>query len=255
MIPLLSNASQWKKNLFQLRSQVVTTGDVSNTYRLLVDSVYTKLGGRLVQQNQTIEGQKYECRLRASKIPATARSNTEGKINRRQSSVRDRDQCDVRMKIMRDVAPPHTVTIERLDEHEHTHDLEAGFRIRKPTILKRAIRAEVEKNCSSAQILHAVRGAGTAKGSETLPTAGGWTPRRQDVGNAKRGVRSDERAPPRGNTFEQDVAKAKAHLKSKELSRVERSSDNLQTSLDSKGTARVSRNHVHNSSRIGLSGG
>jgi len=39
------------------------------------------------------------------------------------------------------------MTIERLDEHDA-----AGFRISKPTVLKRAIQAEAEKNYSLAQI-------------------------------------------------------------------------------------------------------
>ena len=61
-----------------------------------------------------------------------------------------------------------------------------------------------------------MRGAGTAEMFEALHAAGGLTLRRQDVVDVKRGLRSDEIALLLGTSFEQDVAQAKAYLKSKE---------------------------------------
>ena len=48
-----------------------------------------------------------------------------------------------------------TVTIERLDDYEHSHNLERSREI-APSV--QLVRAEVEKGYSAAQILNALRG-------------------------------------------------------------------------------------------------
>jgi len=55
------------------------TEDVFSTYWPLVDSVYTKLGVRLLRRNNTAEVQKYESRLRKRRKSGTARGSTEAK--------------------------------------------------------------------------------------------------------------------------------------------------------------------------------
>jgi len=105
----------------------------------------------------TMRVQKYECRLWKSSKPGTARVAAEGKvIKRRNSSVRDKHLCYVRIKTSRPV-DGSAVTIGRLDEHTHTQDIEESFRIKKPSILVGYIKSEAAKNYSSAQIFHALR--------------------------------------------------------------------------------------------------
>jgi len=48
--------------------------------------------------------------------------------------MRDTDLCNVRTKVSRPVDGT-SVTVERLDEHIHTHDIEESFRTKKPSIL------------------------------------------------------------------------------------------------------------------------
>ncbi|KAF8420011.1 hypothetical protein BGX38DRAFT_1202120 [Terfezia claveryi] len=76
------------------------------------------------------------------------------------------------MKVSR-LVDGSAVTIERLDEHTHSHDIEESFRIEKPSILPEYIKFEAAKNYSATQIYHAVRGAGTHEGSEQLGELGG----------------------------------------------------------------------------------
>jgi len=73
----------------------------------------------------------------------------------------------VRTKISRPV-DGSAVTIEHLDEHTHTHDIEESFRINKPSILVWYIKSEAAKNYSSARIFHSLRGASTHEGSGRL---------------------------------------------------------------------------------------
>ena len=66
-----------------------------------------------------------------------------------------------------------TVTIERLDDYERSHDLERSREIAPSGLAIQLARAEAEKGYSAAQILNALRGVGTAKGSKRLEEVGG----------------------------------------------------------------------------------
>jgi hypothetical protein len=52
------------------------------------------------------------------------------------------------MKVTRSPIEPVGVTIERMREHLHTHNIEESFRVKKPMMLKRVIEQE--------RVLHAV---------------------------------------------------------------------------------------------------
>ena len=72
--------------------------------------------------------------------PSTSQPNTNEKtIKRWHSCVRSRGLCQVRMKISRLVEGRRTATVQLLDEHIHTHDIEVSFRIKKPSILLKAL--------------------------------------------------------------------------------------------------------------------
>jgi len=106
---------------------------------------------------------------------STARVADGKVIKRRHSNIRDTDLFNVQIKVSRPVDGT-SVTVERLDEHIHTRDIEESFRTKKPSILLGCIESEASKNYSAAQIYHAVRGAGTYEGSERnwLQTASKW---------------------------------------------------------------------------------
>ena len=65
-------------------------------------------------------------------------------IKWRNSSVRDKHLCHVRIEASRSFNGS-AVTIERLDEHTHTHDIEESFRIKNPRILVGYIKFEAAK--------------------------------------------------------------------------------------------------------------
>ena len=82
---------------------------------------------------------------------STARFNTEDKtIKRRHITVRDKHLSCSNEDIS--FSGRQTVTIERLDEHLHDHDIEESFRIKKLTILPNFLKAEAAKNYAASNI-------------------------------------------------------------------------------------------------------
>ncbi|KAF8428782.1 hypothetical protein EV426DRAFT_585898 [Tirmania nivea] len=175
MMPISADALHYRTILFELSKPVTISPQIFDEIWPYVDSVYSKLQQELLQAYGTVRVQKYECRLRKSRKSSVAQvsADTDGKvIKRRQSSIRNADLCNVRIKVSRPVDGT-AVTVERLDEHTHTHDIEESFRIKKPSILVGYIKSEAAKNYSAAQIYHAVLGAGTHEGAEWLKELGG----------------------------------------------------------------------------------
>lgn len=129
----------------------------------------------------TVRVQKYECRLRKSKSSSSkdASQASDKVIKRKHSSIRDHGLYQVRIKVSRPV-DGSAVTIERIDECTHTHDIEESFQVKKPSILLDYIAIEAAKNYSSAQIFHALRGSGTLEGFEKLVALGGSSLTRYD---------------------------------------------------------------------------
>lgn len=174
MMPISAEALQYRTQLFDLAKPVTMTAELFDEVWPYVDSVYAKLQSEMMRAYGTIRVQKYECRLRKSRKSSTVKDPPENKVvKRRHSSIRDQYLCHVRIKVSRPVDTSLPVTIERLDEHTHSHDIEASFQIKKPSILVNCITTEAAKNYSAAQIFHALRGVGTADGSERLGTIGG----------------------------------------------------------------------------------
>ena len=196
------------------------TREQFDTYWPLVDSVYRKLSGRTVQQNGTVEVQKYECRLRKSgkggKAPPP-RSGDKGAVKKSiGAKMRNPDQCQVRIKVMKHLHRPWDVVIERLDNETHTHPISESFAIALPSHLKEIIYKEASKRYAAADIVNALRGSGTNDGTDRLIEAGGEFVTRKHILNAATKLpRADERAMLRGTTFEEDVYLAQSILTDK----------------------------------------
>ena len=238
MMPISEDALHHRTLLFELSKPVILSPAKFEEVWPYVDSVYRTLRGVELKCNGTIRVQKYECRLRKSSKSGTAKVAPDGKIiKRRHSSIRDKDLCHVQIKVSRPV-DGSAVTIERFNEHSHSHDIEESFRVKKPSILLGFIKCEAGKNYSAAQIYHAFRGAGTHEGSERLQELGGSSLKRfgiplyqfierslipeptinyrQDILNLKRGLHAtDVRGLPRGQQFQDDVREARDLLMEK----------------------------------------
>ena len=174
MMPIAPEALQYRTLLFDLSKPVTMTPEMFDEVWPYVNSVYTKLQSEMLRAYGTVRVQKYECRLRNSKKSSSAKEAPGNKvIKHRHSSIRDQNLCHVRIKVSRPMDTNLPVTIERLDEHMHTHDIEESFQIKKPSILINCITTKVAKNYSASQVLHALRGAGTAEGAERLGDIGG----------------------------------------------------------------------------------
>ena len=139
------------------------------------------------------------------------------------------------MKITHTLEAPVHVQIERKDDNMHTHDIEECFRLcGLPTAAKRVVQAELEakKDYTAAQIFQAIKGAGNVEGPTDLEIAGGSSLKRyskflvivcslansqnrQDIINAKRGIRADCRPQLHSTSFRADVDEARTLLSSK----------------------------------------
>ena len=70
-----------------------------------MSTVYTKIGGLLLQQNGELEVQKYECRLRKSKKGGKPPPGPAGEVKKCYGkTVRVPGLCNVRIKITRTVS-------------------------------------------------------------------------------------------------------------------------------------------------------
>ena len=196
--------------LFDLTKPVIMSPEMFDQVWPYVDSVYTKLQQELLQQNSTVRFQKYECRLRNSKKPGTYTSDSK-MLKRWHSSIGDQYLCDVRIKVSRTIDASNIV-IERIDDHTHTHDIEESFQIKKPSILVNSIKAEVVKNYSAFQIFHALRGAGTAEGSERLKSIEGSFLTRRGMKNLKCDILTDKCSLSHVISFDDDVLQARSLL-------------------------------------------
>ena len=65
------------------------------------------------------------------------------------------------------------MTVERLSDAVHSHDIEDSFAIKLPTFIQRVVEGEAVKGYAAAQIFHALRGTAIAEGSQRLDRAGG----------------------------------------------------------------------------------
>lgn len=82
----------------------------------------------------------------------------------------------MRVKVTRCIegADEGRVVVERMDAEMHTHDIEASFRIKKPSMVRRVLESECAKGGRpAAEIFKALKGAKTGDGLSWLETAGG----------------------------------------------------------------------------------
>jgi len=178
MIPVPEKADLYRDILFYLEKPTQLSQQEFDEYWPLVDSVWTKIGGSTIQRNGTVEVQHYECRLRKSKKTGTNIAKKDGRVIKpRITSVRVKDLCQVRMKMTRTIPnnnEPITVYLERKDDAAHTHSLDETFRLcGLPSLVKKTIATEANKNYTPSQIFHALKGSGRVEGSENLEAAGG----------------------------------------------------------------------------------
>ena len=137
-----------------------------------VDSVYSMRSGKRVQQNGTVEVRHGECRLVKSRKSRLQPQNRE--VNRRHASTRDKNLCQVKIRISW-CSELGSVTVERVGDAVHLHNIEDSFAAKIPTHLQRVIDGEAVKGYSAAQIYHALRGTTSSANSSRLDIVGGAT--------------------------------------------------------------------------------
>jgi hypothetical protein len=182
MIPLPKDATYWKEQLFRLEKPAVLPVDQFDSVWPLVCNVYT-FRNKSIQQNGAVQVEHGECRLKKSRRSSSSQPRVDdNSIKRRTSSIRDKDQCSVTVKLTRQLTRLHpTVTLERKTEYYHSHDFETSCMVKKSKFVQELIATEAEKNYSATQIFSALRGAGSEEGSARLEEAGGGFIKMYDV--------------------------------------------------------------------------
>ncbi|KAF8418738.1 hypothetical protein EV426DRAFT_574717 [Tirmania nivea] len=119
MMPISADALHYRTILFELSKPVTISPQIFDKIWPYVDSVYSKLQQELLQAYGTVRVQKYECRLRKSKKSSMARvADSDGKvIKHRQSSIRNADLCNVRIKDSRPVDAYELIDQLNLDDN------------------------------------------------------------------------------------------------------------------------------------------
>ena len=112
LIPIPTDTASWSTILFHIAQPVTLTAEQFDLYWPMTSTVYTKIGGLLLQQNGTVEVQKYECRLRKSKKGGNPPVPKNGVKKRYGIMIRQSGLCNVRIKTTRTVSEPITYTIE-----------------------------------------------------------------------------------------------------------------------------------------------
>ena len=103
LIPIPDDAYERSNLLFSLKKAItLPCGEFERNWPL-VNTVYTKIGGLLPQQNGTVEVQKYECRLRKSKKqgrdPPPQNPNGIKKDTAEQHAILDNAMCESKQRV------------------------------------------------------------------------------------------------------------------------------------------------------------
>ena len=101
LMPVTTDDFQYRTLLFDLTEPITLPITKFNEVWPYVSSVYSKTGSELLQCNSTMKVHRYECRMRRSMKSSTTRVATDKIIKRRNSTIRDKDLCSVRMRVSR----------------------------------------------------------------------------------------------------------------------------------------------------------
>jgi len=88
---------------------------------------------------------KYECRLRKRKTGSRPPPLKDGVKKRYGTTVRQPGLCQVRIKVTRTVAEPVVVTIERMNEEQHQHDLDRSREVAPSSLAIQLAAGEAAK--------------------------------------------------------------------------------------------------------------
>ena len=98
-MPIPTDAMHHRTLLFEFVKPVILDANKFDEVWPYVDSVYRTLRGEQLLCNGTVRVQKYECRLRKSSKSGTAKVADGKVIKWRHSSIRDKDLCQVQIKV------------------------------------------------------------------------------------------------------------------------------------------------------------
>ena len=142
-----------RQSLFEVKEPVDLKEQEFNLYWPYIDNVWVRQHKYHVDQSGRSNTDYYACRLqRATYAPKRAtESRPEGQPQRKKK-IRPGGTCQMRIKVTKHQGQFKKLTISRIGEHEHTHDLEHLDKIKRNSAVMDIARSEVMKGYMPASV-------------------------------------------------------------------------------------------------------
>ena len=142
-----------RQSLFDLKDPVDLKEQEFNLYWPYIDNVWVRQHKYHVDQSGRSNTDYYACRLqRATYAPKRANEPRPEGQPQRKKKTRPGGTCQMRIKVTKHQAQFNKLTISRIGDHEHTHDLEHLDKIKRNSAVMDIARSEVMKGYMPASV-------------------------------------------------------------------------------------------------------
>jgi 2,5-diamino-6-(ribosylamino)-4(3H)-pyrimidinone 5'-phosphate reductase len=174
-----------RQRLFAIQDAIELKPEEFDRYWPFIDNVWVRQHRAGIDRTGRVSTDYYACRLQRPTYTPRKQNEPrpEGKPARKKQT-REGGTCQVRIKTVRYTGGYQKVTISRVGEHEHSHDLDHMDQIKRNSILMEVARAEVMKGFMPASVFTIMN-----EDKERLEAAGGRYLTRNDVRNASQAWR------------------------------------------------------------------
>ncbi|KAF8422041.1 hypothetical protein EV426DRAFT_607300 [Tirmania nivea] len=143
---------EWRRRLFMVEGTIVMSEDDWNTYWPYIDNVWSHRSTQKSKKGPFVT-HYYDCRLKGR--PPGTPVNQDPNKKKRKRTARERDLCEMKIKIIEATTPIRTFTIEKVKREigengeepageYHRHTLEESDRIKRNTVQRQALKLEKE---------------------------------------------------------------------------------------------------------------
>ena len=169
---------EMRRSLFEIKEPIDLKEDEFERYWPYVDNVWVRQHKAGIDKTGRSNIDYYACRLqRPTYAPRKDEQRPEGRPQRKKRT-REGGTCQARLKITKYEGEFTRLTISRLGEHEHTHDLDHIDKTKRNSVIMDIARAEVMKGYMPASVYTVLH-----EDEDKLASIGGKYVNRNDVRN------------------------------------------------------------------------
>ncbi|KAI5808718.1 hypothetical protein DFH27DRAFT_540784 [Peziza echinospora] len=143
---------EWRRRLFTVDTSITMTAAEWDTYWPYIDNVWSHRSTQRSKKGPFVT-HYYDCRLKGR--PPGTPVNQDPNKKKRKRTARERDLCEMKIKIIETTTPNKTYTIEKVKREigtngeepageYHRHTLDESDRIKRNSVLRQAIKLEKE---------------------------------------------------------------------------------------------------------------